>query len=135
MTFSATTTFVIIGKGLQTRVGRDMGNISRGSATARSRTRIVNANRGNPGNAACVDVAGAQEMAWWNRREVAAFLRLSEATLRIWACQRKGPKFIKHGTGRGAYVRYARHEVLEYALDPVGYEAAKHCPHRRQKSR
>jgi hypothetical protein len=72
-----------------------------------------------------VDTALMTHMPWWNRREVAAFLRLAEATLRTWACQRRGPAFCKYGTGRGARVRYAREDVLEYARDPEGYEAAK----------
>lgn len=65
----------------------------------------------------------ANERPWLSRAEVAELLRLEEATLRSWATQARGPRFVKLGRGRSAPVLYAREEFRAYVADPVGYEA------------
>lgn len=68
------------------------------------------------------EVRLAKERPWLSRAEVAELLRLEEATLRSWATQGRGPRFVKLGRGRSAPVRYAQEEYTAYVADPVGYE-------------
>jgi len=46
-----------------------------------------------------------------DRKQVAVLLSLSVATLRAWACERKGPAFYKMGSGRGSRVYYRQQDV------------------------
>jgi hypothetical protein len=48
--------------------------------------------------------------------------RLEEVTLRAWATQARGPRFVKLGRGRSAPVLHAQEEFTAYVADPVGYE-------------
>lgn len=68
------------------------------------------------------EVRLARERPWLSRAEVAELLRLEEATLRSWATQGRGPRFVKLGRGRSAPVLYAQEEFSAYVADPVGYE-------------
>jgi hypothetical protein len=64
----------------------------------------------------------AKELPYLSRAEAAEFLRLEEATLRSWATQDRGPRFVKLGAARSSPVLYARREVAAYIADPIGYE-------------
>ena len=64
----------------------------------------------------------ARELPWLSRAEVAELLRLEEATLRSWATQGRGPRFVKLGRARSAPVLYPKEEFTAYIADPVGYE-------------
>ncbi len=45
-----------------------------------------------------------------SRQQAADMLGVREQTLRRWACERRGPSFVKVG----ALVRYRRDELLDY---------------------
>lgn len=55
--------------------------------------------------------------------------RLEEVTLRAWATQARGPRFVELGRGRSAPVLYAREEFRMCVADPVGYEERRHHGH------
>ena len=56
------------------------------------------------------------------RPEVAAKLGLKESTLRLWAAQGKGPRFIRLGLSPKSPVRFREQELLRYLDDPETYE-------------
>ncbi len=57
------------------------------------------------------------------RPQAAAFLNLSEMTLRRWYAESTGPRVVKLGVGRASRVRYPRSELVAFAQDPTGYTA------------
>lgn len=52
------------------------------------------------------------------REEAAAFLKISVHQLRRMAAENRGPKFRKHGTARGAAVRYRVADLLAWQDNP-----------------
>ena len=56
------------------------------------------------------------------RPEVAARLRLKESTLRLWAANGTGPKFVRLGLSDKSPVRFLEDEVDRYLADPEAYE-------------
>ena len=52
------------------------------------------------------------------RDEAAAFLKISVHQLRRMAAENRGPKFRKHGTARGAAVRYRVADLLAWQDNP-----------------
>jgi hypothetical protein len=52
------------------------------------------------------------------REAAAAFLKISVHNLRRMAAENRGPKFFKHGTSRGAAVRYRVADLLRWQENP-----------------
>ena len=69
------------------------------------------------------------------RREVAAFLRVSQATLHRWGRENAGPpfvRFVEEGRGR---ILYPRDEVIAYArAHTVATKVAAPAPAGRRKA-
>jgi predicted DNA-binding transcriptional regulator AlpA len=59
----------------------------------------------------------------FTRPQAAAYLNLSETTLRRWYAASTGPRVCKLGTGRASRVRYPKAELDAFIRDPVGYAA------------
>jgi len=55
-----------------------------------------------------------------NRHEAAAYLGVSEATLRKWACERRGPMFCRLGRA----VRYEKTELDRFIRENIVHHPA-----------